>query len=62
MKTKQPRLYIPPGTLINAVGGSVSVYFQTEKEADDFIDFLQWLTSQTAEQTLTLTLEKRVTQ
>lgn len=59
---EQPRLYIPPGTMVDAIGGSVTVHFMTEKEADDYMAFLKWIASQSAEQTLTLTPQKRVTQ
>lgn len=60
VKQYQPRLYIPPGTPVDAIGGSVTVHFLTDKEADDFMTFLKWLTSQTVQQNLTLTSEKRV--
>lgn len=62
VKLKPPRLYIAPGTLVTAIGTEVTVHFLTDKESDDFIAFLQWLTSQTEEQKLTLTPEKRVEQ
>ena len=37
------KLYVPPGTLVSAIGSMVQITFMCEQDADNFIDFLKWL-------------------
>lgn len=61
-RSHKPRLHIPPGTNISAIGGSVTIHFFTEAEADEFMEFIKWLTTQDADMALKLTPLKRVMQ
>lgn len=47
--SKNPRLYFPPGLVVSKFGASVTLEFQFECDADEFLDFVQWIEEITRE-------------